>query len=478
MEVNEGTSFFSFLAQLITSLVTFLFWTIIVSAIVFLAYRLITKWLFLKRTEKQITRNNLTFLHIKISSRNEQKESAMEDFLRALHRTLPNNTQFSLEIASQQQFLKFYVAIPKEYKNILESQLYAQYSDAEIEEVEDYLPKLDNASTAIEMKFKKSSISPLNTYRTQEEDLLKSLSAILSKTDPEEQVFIQIVLKRIGTKPWERGLNGLIYQLTAKKFGTDGSPTPTYSKFSQDLFRGKLRVTYIAKDKAEAQSKLKGFIGIFKSLKARTNELKKSGFRLINDLDTAFKARAIDTGDFWTPAELATIYHFPYKGTVVSNVVTETSKRAPAPDILPKEGLVSPDEVSYIGATNYRNENKVFGIKRFDRRRHLYIVGKTGGGKSKLLELLLISDIKSGQGCCLLDPHGDLAEEILKFIPKDRIKDVVYINPADRDYPIGFNPLEPVDDYQTRQHLCTFFISIFKKLFAATWNQRMEHLIR
>jgi hypothetical protein len=108
----------------------------------------------------------------------------------------------------------------------------------------------------------------------------------------------------------------------------------------------------------------------------------------------------------------------------------------------------------------------------------LYIVGKTGAGKSRLLQLLLISDILNGEGCCLIDPHGDLADSILKYIPEKRVEDTVYINPTDKDFPIGFNPLEPVDSFEERQHLSRFFISIFKKMFADNWNSRMEHLIR
>lgn len=479
MVVESGSpGFFAAITGFIVSVLILISWVAIIALIAILAKKLVSQILFSRNLKAADKKNNFVFLFIKIPSRNDQKETAMEDFLRGLHRTLPNNTRLTLEIAAQQQFLKFYIAIQKHYKSVLESQLYAQYPDAEIEEVKDYLPELKSDAKIAEMKFKKPSIYPINTYRTQEEDILKNLSALLAKTESEEQVFLQIALKRIGGKFWERGVAETIFQLTGRKYQQDNNPTPAYLKSSQDLYLGKLRVAYLAKDAATADTKLNSLIGIFKSTKARTNELKKSKFRVINNLTQAFQARIFETGDFYSPAELATLYHFPYKGNVTSNIVTSTSKRAPAPDILPKEGLVDPKEVSFIGTTNYRNENKVFGIKRIDRRKHLYVVGKTGGGKSKLLELLLIADIQSDQGCCLLDPHGDLAEEVLKYIPEKRIKDVVYINPSDRDYPVGFNPLEPVEDYETRQHLCTFFISIFKKLFAATWNQRMEHLIR
>lgn len=478
IQTTNSSGFISSIFQSISSFFLSLFQLVILAVIIFLVNKIISKLFFLSSLNKSIEKEDKIFLLIKISPRNEQKESAMEDFLRSLHRILPDKTHFSLEMTSSDQFLKFYIVLPKEHKSVFESQLYAQYPEAEIEETKEYLPEFDGNVAIAEMKFKKSSINPINTYRDLKEDLLKSLTGLLSKTEPDEKVFIQIALKKVGSKFWERGFSGLFFRLNGKQYQRENIPTPAFAKFSQDLYEGKLRVAYVARDKISATTKLNALTGLFKTLKGENNELKRKRFNILNNLPKAFRSRLFDTGDFWTPAELSTIYHFPYKGVVVSNVVNTTTKRAPAPDILPKEGLIKPEEVSFIGETNYRNENKKFGIKRLDRRRHLYIVGKTGSGKSKLLELLLIADIQNGQGCCLLDPHGDLAEGLLKYVPTERIKDVVYINPADRDFPIGFNPLEPVEDYETRQHLSTFFISIFKKLFAASWNPRMEHLIR
>ncbi|OGE68736.1 hypothetical protein A3H81_00180 [Candidatus Daviesbacteria bacterium RIFCSPLOWO2_02_FULL_38_18] len=387
--------------------------------------------------------------------------------MRAVHRILPSGTVFSLELASTNQFLSFYIVVPSAYKNVIESQLYAQYPNAEVEAVKDYLPPLETAAFA-EIDFKHFSINPIITYHSLKEDILKSFSSLLSKTQPGEQVFFQIVLKRVGSHFWQRGFQALLVK----------HETPATIKMSQDLYMGKARVIFVAKDKSLAQINLNTVINIFKIAKSPNNELKRKRFKIFPAPILSFKARVFDSGDLWSSSEIATLFHFPYQGSIVSNVVESTTKRAPAPDILPFQGLVNPKDVSFFGETNYRNEKRIFGIKRIDRRRHLYVVGKTGSGKSKLLELLLISDILSGAGCGLLDPHGDLAEEMLKFVPKERIKDVVYINPSDKDYPIGFNPLEPVTDYESRQHLSTFFIAIFKKLFAASWNQRMEHLIR
>ncbi|MCH7759000.1 DUF87 domain-containing protein [Patescibacteria group bacterium] len=153
----------------------------------------------------------------------------------------------------------------------------------------------------------------------------------------------------------------------------------------------------------------------------------------------------------------------------------------PPPPDLPILGRVGAAEVSFIGRTNYvaALEEKlfVFGIKRVDRSRHLYIIGKSGVGKSKLLELLVRQDIAHGKGVCFLDPHGDVIEALLDFIPKERIEDVVIIDPSDSEYPVSFNPLANVDPsfkYQLAQGL----IEVMKKQFGANWTPRLEHVFR
>ena len=156
-------------------------------------------------------------------------------------------------------------------------------------------------------------------------------------------------------------------------------------------------------------------------------------------------------------------------------------KYAPPPPELPVFGKVSPEEVSFFGRTNYvaalEEKKFIFGIKRIDRRRHLYIIGKSGVGKTKLLELLLRQDIIYKHGICLIDPHGDVIEAILDFIPKERIEDVCIIDPTDLDYPSSFNPLANVDPafkFQLTQGL----IEVFQKQFGANWTPRLEHVFR
>ena len=156
-------------------------------------------------------------------------------------------------------------------------------------------------------------------------------------------------------------------------------------------------------------------------------------------------------------------------------------KYGPPPPELPVFGKVKPEEVSFIGRTNYvaalEEKKFIFGIKRVDRRRHLYIIGKSGVGKTKLLELMLRQDVTYGPGLCLIDPHGDVIEAMLDYIPKERIEDVCIIDPSDTEYPASFNPLSNVDP-QFKFQLTQGLIEVLQKQFGANWTPRLEHVFR
>lgn len=134
------------------------------------------------------------------------------------------------------------------------------------------------------------------------------------------------------------------------------------------------------------------------------------------------------------------------------------------------------DHITILGETNFRNQNKKFGIKTDDRRRHVYIVGKTGTGKSTLLENVIIDDINAGHGLAFLDPHGESAERILDYIPENRVEDVIYIDPSDTLYPIAFNPLDNVDP-EFRHLVVSGIMSVFKKIWVDAWSARMEYIM-
>jgi CxxC-x17-CxxC domain-containing protein len=133
--------------------------------------------------------------------------------------------------------------------------------------------------------------------------------------------------------------------------------------------------------------------------------------------------------------------------------------------------------ITVFAKTNFRNQERVFGIKADDRRRLMYIIGKTGMGKTNLLENLAIQDIQQGHGICFIDPHGDVALKLIKAIPPERINDVIYFDPADQAFPIAFNVLEQVDA-DKRSVVASGLVSVFKKIWADSWGPRLEYILR
>jgi len=133
-------------------------------------------------------------------------------------------------------------------------------------------------------------------------------------------------------------------------------------------------------------------------------------------------------------------------------------------------------DITYFAKTNFRNSNAIFGIKRKDRRQHMYILGKSGTGKSVLLSNLIAQNIENGEGVCVVDPHGELVEEVLSLIPEHRAKDVIYFNPADTDYHIGFNVIQ-IDDPKYKHLVASGLMGIFTKIWANAWSSRMEYIL-
>ncbi len=133
-------------------------------------------------------------------------------------------------------------------------------------------------------------------------------------------------------------------------------------------------------------------------------------------------------------------------------------------------------DITYFAQTNFRNQLRKFGIKRRDRARHVYIIGKTGTGKTTLIENMTAQDIMRGEGVGIIDPHGEYAEKMLKAVPKERINDVIYFAPHDMDYPISFNVMENVDATQ-RPLVANGLLAVFKKIWPDAWSARMEYIL-
>jgi len=174
--------------------------------------------------------------------------------------------------------------------------------------------------------------------------------------------------------------------------------------------------------------------------------------------------------------EIATVFHLPNNTVQIPNIDWVFSKKLEPPQNLPSIEKTS-ESLTLLGKTNFRGFAEEFGIKQDDRRRHIYIVGKTGMGKSTLLENMIFSDIISKKGVAVIDPHGDLADAVLNFVPVSRTNDVILFDPSDREFPVSFNMLE-CKDPDHRHLVASGVLGVFKKIFADSWGPRLEHILR
>lgn len=431
-------------------------------------------------------------LFIRIPQDVEKPHQMFEQFLVNIHEILHHHT-ISFEITSYNQHIYFFAVIHKNYRELLEGQLYSIYPYAEIEEVKDYVDPavLNQGFAGCELWLKRSDIIPIKTFKEFEGDSLAGVLAVLTKADSHEKVWIQVFIEPLEdnwTLNFLRKLkmkwNSIKLYFRIKNYfklktarGMRAMELEAYKhKADEHAYRTLIRLAYVAETKQKADIKLDALTKAF----FQFNTIDLNGFREVRIKPKIFfenyKSRKITAGYVLSALEAASLYHLPHPEQI-PHVVHVLSRKAEPPRDLPRSGVLKPEEMSVFGVTNFHNQNFTFGVKRADRRRHLYVVGKSGTGKSKMLELLIHADIHAGEGVGILDPHGDLVDAVMRYIPKHRIKDVVLFNPADINHPVAFNPLEQVPpEYRVR--VTIGFVEIFKKIFASNWTPRLEHVLR
>ncbi|MFA5917636.1 MAG: type IV secretion system DNA-binding domain-containing protein [Candidatus Gracilibacteria bacterium] len=259
-------------------------------------------------------------------------------------------------------------------------------------------------------------------------------------------------------------------------------------KLEQELFETKFYIIVQGETKNHAEAKLKGLFNNFLVFKNYPlNQFKLNIIRNISQIKP-FGISEIKNNYICTNEEISSIYHFPNKPSSETSLLKVTAKKLSLPigvptfdfdtlangEIIPKN---YPIDLNIVGTSDFRSIKVPVGIYDEDRLRHLYIIGKTGTGKSKFLTSMVIDDLKHGKGIGLIDPHGDLIEEVISHIPPERMKDVIIFDPTDDQFPFCFNPLD-IKKTESKQILAKGFIDIFYKFFGANWNAKLEHVLR
>lgn len=260
-------------------------------------------------------------------------------------------------------------------------------------------------------------------------------------------------------------------------------------KLEQDLFEVKAYIVVQGENKLLAKAKLKAFFNNFSIFK--NYPLNQFNLRIHENIN-GIKDWEISWAKFskymFSSEELSSLYHFPNNPKNETSLLKVTSRKLALPIWAPifdydtlenweKVAVNYPNEVNIVGTSDYRSTKVPVGIYDEDRLRHIYVVGKTGTGKSRFLTSLMINDLKQWKWMWVIDPHGDLIEDIMEHIPEHRIKDVIIFDPTDENFPFCFNPLDVKRD-ESKQVLAKWFIDIFKKFFWSNWNPKLEHVLR
>ncbi|MFA5820730.1 MAG: DUF87 domain-containing protein [Candidatus Gracilibacteria bacterium] len=271
-----------------------------------------------------------------------------------------------------------------------------------------------------------------------------------------------------------------VEDITSRLHERESAIDAAIDKVVKLLYEVNIRIVYVPKNKnvEKARTKVREIVGSFKQFNLpHLNNFLIGEFGHGKEIVEAYHGRVLRNALVLNNEELATIYHMPTLTVKTPTIYWVSSKKLEPPNDLPFEETDGvPNTI--LGRSNFRGSEQIFGIKPGDRRRHVYIIGKTGMGKSTLLENMIYSDIVSGKGVGVIDPHGDLADNVLKFIPKNRVNDVVLIDPSDQEYAVAFNMLENVDP-ALRSIVCSGLIGIFKKIYGeVSWGPRLEHILR
>lgn len=438
---------------------------------------------------------------------------------------------FSMEYAVIDSEIYFYLVFPRGYLSLMEKQITSYYPDAVLEQTKDYnIFKPNSVQASNYMYLSKSHIFPVKTTQRLESDPLNNITNACSKLSDEEGAAIQIMLRPVTDSSWQDKIKTEAENIHKEKTNKGGFSIlgwlgtmlnilmhgPTDENMSQAVddkgmaqttpmtqekvkameekaakagFDTIIRLVTSAPTKAQAEGQLGNIRAAFEQYSdSNMNSFGKTVYHSHKYLLRNFILRSFNR-PFWihlyrylfkirewthilSAEELSSIFHFPnIRFNASPNIKWQDFKVAAPPHNLPKEGLLLAHSV-------FRGEKKEVRIKRDDRRRHFYAIGKSGTGKSTILEYMIRQDLQNGEGVCVVDPHGDLVEAVLPYVPRERADDVILFDPGDLERPVGLNMLEAHSADQ-KEFVAQEALAIFIKMFGEEiMGPRLQHYFR
>lgn len=498
-------------------------WVPLVAVLAYLIWQNSRRTQFVNSTDYKL-------LIIEVPQDNDKQEQSAMQLFASLHGILRSKTELaregelqehlSFEIVAIKGQVHFYIWTPQHLRSFVEGQIYAQYPSVNIKEAEkDYaFAELNHKHAAgLELGLTAKDIRPLKTFKSFDVDPLAGITGALGQLKQGEEVWIQMLARPIDDSWHVRGeryvrslregrnsgvpinlgqalpfvrnfLTALWQPPDANKVSSPPAAAlsdaqhdqvaAVNDKISKLGYETKLRIVRIGTQRQTEKLSLQAIFGAFAQFTSLTNGFKISRQLGQEEALTHYRARLLDRGSFTLNIEeLASLYHLPHQKLEAPNLAWSNTRAIEPPTNLPVAKSEEAKELSFIGKADFRGQHTQFGLKRDDRGKHLYVIGQTGTGKSHLLELLALSDIHYDYGLAIIDPHGDLAAQVLKYIPKKRLADVIYFNPADGAYPVAFNPLE-LNEPALKGQLTAELVAVLAKLFGHTWGPRLEYILQ
>jgi hypothetical protein len=392
---------------------------------------------------------------------------------------LRKDETISFEIIVENQTIYFQIYVPVRLISYVKSILVSSYPQIVIKEIEhDILDNLNDLNTTFgNLYLNQAQPLSLKTYQDfSDVDSLSPMLSTLSKLDEHEKAMLQFVVSKA---------NGKTLTFTSMNKAEDSESPVMSSGKSADL-KATARIVIASPDQTRNKNLLENLASAYQSLsKPSGNSLGLKKTKLFSkSFLKHMKARNYKAGAkfYLSFEEMATLIHLPNeKLASIPNIAWGKNLLGEPPEDLP---VVSKDmdqslkqHINVFAKTEYKNKEVIYGIKREDRRRHLYVIGKTGTGKSTLLANMAINDLKNDEGLCVIDPHGDLVETLLNYIPKRRINDVIYFDPTDTKRTVKLNLFDD-ENIAHRELIASGIVSVFKKLYEYSWGPRLEYILR
>jgi len=400
------------------------------------------------------------------------------------NKLLGKNEKISFEILVREQRISFIICLPERLSEYFKGAIYASYPEAVIQEVEkdpaliieDEKDQLSVAS----LKLKNKEYLPLKTYQDFDEiDPLSTLLSTLSKNEGKDTILIQMLLKG-SSDLWKSKV------ISADKLESHAQKDLIKKKLNKRSLKVAFKIAVNSNNQENSKLMLENIAASYQAItQSEGNSLKLKNVIFNKD---AFLKKMAERSFSSSPSfhltidEIATLYHLPNKMlSNIPNIAWGKNILGEAPEGLP---IINKDtseqtknDTNVIAETVFKNKKVKYGLSRADRRRHVYVIGKTGTGKSTLLANMAINDLKHDEGLCIIDPHGDLIETLLDYIPKRRINDVIYFDPSDQERTVQLNLFEG-ENVAHRELIASGIISVFQKLYSYSWGPRLEYILR